>query len=106
MTNKKQTWKHVFTISVILLIIILIIIGPDIIFPQDISENYTEEKIDRIDFSFIDDYQYGTNPNASVHIIMFGDYQCPFTAETIPVINQLLDNYNEKINANVVSTGV
>jgi len=45
-----------------------------------------------------DDYKHGTNPNASVHVIMFGDYQCPYTVQAMPGINQLLEAYGNNIN--------
>lgn len=40
----------------------------------------------------------GTNPKAPVHIVEFGDYQCPNTKEQHGVLQQILTTYSDRIN--------
>ncbi len=99
MSLKKETQKNIFIVLIfIALLLVIAVISFSIPSPQISSALYHEEQIEGADVYFMDDYQYGTNPNASVHIIMFGDYQCPYTADSVPAINQLLVNYGDRIN--------
>lgn len=43
-------------------------------------------------------YPEGTNPGASVTLIEFGDYQCPYTAEQQLAISRIITEYGDKIN--------
>ena len=38
------------------------------------------------------------SPNAPIHLVEFGDYQCPYCQQAYPVVKQLLENYGAKIS--------
>lgn len=40
----------------------------------------------------------GTNPNAPVHLLEFGDYQCPNTKEQRAILQQIQTTFGDRIN--------
>lgn len=38
------------------------------------------------------------NPDARVSLVLYGDYQCPYTARVVPIVNDLLRERGEEIH--------
>jgi len=98
--RKNREQKEAFVIIAIFLvvfvgIVVVVFMFPSPHMPSPFYENMVHNEAG---VYLADDYKYGTNPNASVHVVVFGDYQCPYTAKSVPVINQMLEAYGNKIN--------
>lgn len=90
------------TVAVILPIIIIILLGIaianiDKVFPTPSAAAKISDIARRVNFTGKDPSR-GTNPNASVTIIEFSDFQCPACTMAVGPVHEVMDYYGDKIN--------
>ncbi|MBU2545136.1 DsbA family protein [Patescibacteria group bacterium] len=62
------------------------------------DQNNSSEKLDgKIDIAVTDKDHIRGNPNASITIVEFSDFECPFCARFHPTVEEILNNYPDDV---------
>lgn len=90
------------TLAVLIPIALIIILGAvmanfDSIFPTPPITGKLADLMQRTNIN-LSGNGYGTNPNASVTIMEFSDFQCPACAMAVPEVHKVVSYYGDKIN--------
>jgi len=88
--------------AVIVPILLILLLGVvmanfDKIFPTPDVTGKMSELMQRTNMTKTDSF-YGTNPNASVTILEFSDFECPACTMAVPEVHKLIEHYGDKIN--------
>lgn len=109
---KKKWYKRWWGKTIIVFIFLTLIIGvamafyvgrtayllrTGVITPEDLfGQNVPGRQNDLPTYATDDDPSFGS-PDAKVVIVEFGDFQCPFCRQAMPVVKEILKDYGDKV---------
>lgn len=96
---KKADKDKIAVIAPIVLIVLLgiAIANIDKIFPTPSAADKVADIMRMVNYSAANS-SAGTNPNASVTIIEFSDFQCPACTMAVGEVHKVMDYYGDKVN--------
>jgi len=93
---KKDTLAILIPIAVIVLLGILMS-NFDTFFPTPSASGKLDKIMQKVNTNS-SNTEYGTNPNSSVTVLEFSDFECPACAMAAPEVHKLLLYYGDRIN--------